>query len=305
MMPNEFKNREPVQGLISVAGKTDGLLSDHVEHMATPNGYLLLVADGLEDAINPPSRIVIRELKESLGERKLIDPEKAMVEAFQKADLAVREYSQSRLSRRGAHPNGVSNGRDSDGYVLTSGKQPAKNEDHSPKATATEAESRAASKTSAEVEFDQQSATTATATAILLDANAIHVGHVGDGRAYRIRGNLITRMTSDQTFVRVMINSGVIEPGQARVNRHRHALLRALGGGVDPDITVAFSHLDMAAGDIIVVCSDGLADVIEDMEVGRLVSTFFPPDAAAHALIDLALRRGARKSISTIVVRVG
>ena len=135
-----------------------------------------------------------------------------------------------------------------------------------------------------------------TVVALLVEDNRAALAHVGDSRAYRVRGGRIRQLTDDHSIVGELLRRHEISADDAREHPHRHVLTRALGvrGHVQPDL----AELTLAPGDVFVLCSDGLTNHLEDSEIAKLASAGDDLDAGCAALIELANRRGGEDNIT-------
>lgn len=112
-----------------------------------------------------------------------------------------------------------------------------------------------------------------TVTAALLGDGRIVIGHVGDSRAYRIRDGRLEQLTEDHSLVADLMRSGRLTPEEAEGHPQRSVITRALG--TDPDVDVDTLVVEAEAGDLFLLCSDGLstmvsdADVLQTVEIGR------------------------------------
>ncbi|MDN4173883.1 protein phosphatase 2C domain-containing protein [Nocardioides sp. SOB77] len=139
-----------------------------------------------------------------------------------------------------------------------------------------------------------------TLTVLLCDGERVVLGHVGDSRAYRLRGGTLTQLSTDHTYVAHLVASGQL--GADAVARHpwRNVVLRSVDG--DPaDQGVDLAPVDAAPGDRFLVCSDGLTDMVPDPEVARLLAEGSPGEAAA-GLTEAALAAGGRDNITCVVL---
>lgn len=127
--------------------------------------------------------------------------------------------------------------------------------------------------------------------------------NVGDSRAYRIRSGGIEQLTEDHTLVRELIRTGAISPEQAENHPVSHMLTRSLGPASDVNVDCTF-QADVADGDVFLMCSDGLYNLVYDSEMLEIVrkNTL---DEAIQKLIDLANSRGGTDNITVMLVRVG
>jgi protein phosphatase len=139
-----------------------------------------------------------------------------------------------------------------------------------------------------------------TLTAVLFAGGRLGLCHVGDSRAYLMRGGVLTQVTHDDTFVQSLIDDGRITEEEANSHPQRSLLLRALNGqDVEPDLSMR----DARAGDRYLLCSDGLSGVVSH-ETMASAMTDPDPQATADRLIELALRSGGPDNITCIVADV-
>jgi len=146
-----------------------------------------------------------------------------------------------------------------------------------------------------------------TVTAITLSGREAIVAHVGDSRAYVVRGNQCTQLTSDHSRVADMLRMRLITAEQAANHPARSQLTRTLGG--DPTVQVDLVKHPLEKGDVFVLCSDGLWDMVPRHEIGEVCSVIGTPAIptvtdAAGRLVELANKRGAPDNITAVVVRV-
>ncbi len=137
-----------------------------------------------------------------------------------------------------------------------------------------------------------------TLTALLTDGARVALCQVGDSRAYLLRGGSLTQLTRDQTFVQLLVEQGVITREQARRHPRKNVVLQALEAGhlAAPDVGL----VDVHPGDRLLVCSDGLTDLVEDEQI-RLCLEDAEPDVAAGCLIDAALAAGGVDNVTCVV----
>ena len=140
-----------------------------------------------------------------------------------------------------------------------------------------------------------------TAVAMLVDGAAVTLAHVGDSRAYLLRAGRMIRLTVDHTFVQEEVEAGRLTEKQARTHRRRSQLTRALGFG--NDIAVDMGHNSLAAGDRLLLCSDGLTAMVTDDRITDILAEG-PPSDAVWGLIEAANRAGGHDNISVVVVQV-
>ena len=142
-----------------------------------------------------------------------------------------------------------------------------------------------------------------TCTAVALRDNHIWLGHVGDSRAYLIRKGKIYMISEDHSLVAELVRKGTLTEREAKTFPDRNVILRALG--IEPTVEAAIWHegLPAKAGDVLVLCSDGLTDVVDE-EVIRDIAGVHPPFEACEALIQRALDAQAPDNVSVGVVAV-
>jgi protein phosphatase len=142
-----------------------------------------------------------------------------------------------------------------------------------------------------------------TLVAALFYGNRVTVGHVGDSRLYRLRQGKLEQITRDHSQLQEQIDSGMISEEQARYSQNRNVVTRAVG--IDPEVETEVHTHDVEAGDIYLLCSDGLSDMVMDDDIhatlDKLQSNL---PLAAQQLVQLANDNGGRDNISVILVRV-
>ena len=133
--------------------------------------------------------------------------------------------------------------------------------------------------------------------------NRVAVAHVGDSRLYRLRGGRLERMTRDHSLLQEAIDKGMIHPDDAALAPGRGLITRALGAypAVDPEL----GDFEVAPGDLYLLCSDGLTEMVNDEEIRATLKAFGDnPPMAATQLVQMANDSGGRDNISVIVVAV-
>jgi protein phosphatase len=134
----------------------------------------------------------------------------------------------------------------------------------------------------------------------------VHAGHalfahVGDSRAYLVRGELIQQVSEDHSLVNEQIKAGMLTPEEAKHSRYKNIITRSVG--FEEEVQVDVMGLVAQPGDFYILCSDGLANLVEDKEIREVVSSV-PLKEAPKKLIDLANERGGDDNITVIVVNV-
>lgn len=142
-----------------------------------------------------------------------------------------------------------------------------------------------------------------TLVAVLWQADRITFGHVGDSRLYVLRGSELRQLTRDHSIVQEQVECGAISAEDARYAPNRNVLTRAVGIDAHAKADVHTAHVNV--GDIYLLCSDGLTDMLSDNEVrDTLLSCGGDVDVAAGCLIERANQSGGLDNISVIVVRI-
>lgn len=142
-----------------------------------------------------------------------------------------------------------------------------------------------------------------TIVAAVFHGNRVSIGHIGDSRCYRLRGEKFEQLTHDHSLLQEQIDAGQLTPEQAKYSLNKNLVTRALGieAIVPPDIT----EYRLEADDIYLLCSDGLTDMVEPDVLHTLVSRGRGNlTRAAADLVDLANENGGRDNISVILVHV-
>jgi PPM family protein phosphatase len=130
----------------------------------------------------------------------------------------------------------------------------------------------------------------------------LRLGHVGDSRAYRWRGNLLTQITRDHSLLQEQIDAGLITAEQAAFSANKNLVTRAVGV---EDTVLLETHLhEVQPGDVYLMCSDGLSDMLDDASLAQLLQMHDSLPAAGHALIAAANDAGGKDNIALILVRV-
>jgi PPM family protein phosphatase len=143
-----------------------------------------------------------------------------------------------------------------------------------------------------------------TLTAVIVDAEReeVAIGHVGDSRAYRLRGSKLERLTQDHSLVEELRRKGQLTDEQAEEHPQRSIITRALGpeAEVEPDVATVTAR----PGDIYLVCSDGLTTMIGEERIARILCSSTSLDAAVRALVDEANRAGGRDNITAVAFKL-
>jgi serine/threonine protein phosphatase PrpC len=142
-----------------------------------------------------------------------------------------------------------------------------------------------------------------TCTLLLLDSSKAHFAHVGDSRAYLLRGGTLTQITEDHTLVGRMVKEGRLSAEDAERHPQRSIVTRALG--VDSEVEVDLMTVDVAEGDRILICSDGLSSMLDFESIAAILNEDPDPQAAAERLVDAANDAGGEDNITVVIVDIG
>ncbi len=143
-----------------------------------------------------------------------------------------------------------------------------------------------------------------TTTAAILDPEAeeVAIGHVGDSRAYRLRGGRLEQLTRDHSLVEEMRRKGQLTDAQAEDHPQRSIITRALGP--EPEVDVDLQTVPAQPGDVFLICSDGLTTMLDDERIARILTRASSMTAAVRALVDEANRAGGRDNITVVAFRL-
>ena len=144
--------------------------------------------------------------------------------------------------------------------------------------------------------------TTTTAALVDLDSEEVAIGHVGDSRAYRLRGGKFEQLTRDHSLVEEMRRKGQLTDAQAEDHPQRSIITRALGP--EPEVEVDLQTVPAQAGDVFLICSDGLTTMLDDAKIAHILSRATSLQSAVRALVDEANRAGGRDNITVVLFRL-
>ena len=139
-----------------------------------------------------------------------------------------------------------------------------------------------------------------TCTAVWIEKDEAYVGHVGDTRAYLVRNGNPVQITEDHTLVQRFVKKGIITEEEAESHPDRNLLTQALG--VCNFLQIDIFHVPLQEKDVLLLCSDGLHDLVDNSEMASIVSMYSAEDATKR-LVDLAKKRGGYDNITAIVIK--
>jgi len=141
-----------------------------------------------------------------------------------------------------------------------------------------------------------------TLVAAIVRGSRVYIGHVGDSRLYLFRNNFLTRITRDHSLMQELIDKGLYTEAEARTATIGHIVTRALG--IKAEVEVDAAHHELENNDLILLCSDGLTDMVADTLLQIALKDSQDVDLMANRLVELANEHGGKDNISVILARV-
>jgi protein phosphatase len=133
--------------------------------------------------------------------------------------------------------------------------------------------------------------------------DALVLGHIGDSRCYRLRAGKLEQITRDHSLLQEQMDAGLITPEQAEHSNIRNLVTRALG--VEEVVLLEVNEHQVQVGDLYLMCSDGLSDMLNDAGIARIANAEESLERKGQLLIDAANAQGGRDNISVLLVEVG
>lgn len=140
-----------------------------------------------------------------------------------------------------------------------------------------------------------------TLVAALFHEDRVWVGHIGDSRAYRLRGGKLEQLSRDHSLLQEQIDAGLLTPEEAVYSMNRNLVTRAVG--VEPQVELEVVGHDLRVGDTVLLCSDGLSDMLPDAAIAQVMRANDSLALAGQALVAAANAAGGRDNISVVLVR--
>lgn len=150
--------------------------------------------------------------------------------------------------------------------------------------------------------YEENSGMATTAVIVYAINKRAYIANIGDSRAYIYRNGKLVQLTEDHTYVNTLVKAGILSQEEAERDDRKNVITRALGAEdtVDPD----FFQVEIEAGDIFIICTDGLYDEVGDSEIIEVLSTEESMSDASAELINRANRNGGRDNITVICLKV-
>lgn len=141
-----------------------------------------------------------------------------------------------------------------------------------------------------------------TCVAAVVEGDRLYVAHAGDSRAYLLRDGLLRQVTHDHSYVAEQVRAGAITEEGAKSSRFRNIITRAIG--IEPTIEAEVSEADVQAGDMLLLCTDGLSNMVAEEDITRTLMQASSPQAAADRLVQMAVKSGGRDNVTAVVARL-
>jgi protein phosphatase len=133
--------------------------------------------------------------------------------------------------------------------------------------------------------------------------NKMMVAHIGDSRLYRMRGDEFSQVTKDHSLLQEQIDAGMLTKEQAKHSANKNLVTRALG--IDPAVEAEIHEYDTLPGDIYLLCSDGLSDMVSDEDIGMALQALGANlNLAVQQLVQMANDNGGRDNVSVILIKI-
>ena len=132
----------------------------------------------------------------------------------------------------------------------------------------------------------------------LIYEKKLYIGHVGDSRIYLFRDNKLNKITTDDSLVNELIESGRLNPNEAFDHPQKHILTQALG--IDKDINIETEEVELKDEDLLLLCTDGLTDMIREEKIGEMISNHSDLNTLTQKLGKKALENGGSDNITLI-----
>ena len=135
----------------------------------------------------------------------------------------------------------------------------------------------------------------------LFEARQVWIGHIGDSRAYRWRDGRLEQLSRDHSLLQEQIDAGLLTPEEATYSMHRNLVTRALG--VEEEVELEIHSHPLQTGDVVLLCSDGLSDMLPDTAIAQVMRTSDNLESLGQALVAAANEAGGRDNIAVILAR--
>jgi len=141
-----------------------------------------------------------------------------------------------------------------------------------------------------------------TCVAAVIEGERLYVAHAGDSRAYLLREGALRQLTADHSYVAEQVRAGAITEEGARKSRFRNIITRAVG--IEPTLEAEVVDAEVRPGDTVLLCTDGLSNMVEEEDIARTLAQSPSPQAAADKLVGMANKNGGKDNITAVVARL-
>ncbi len=141
-----------------------------------------------------------------------------------------------------------------------------------------------------------------TCVAAIVEGDRLYLAHAGDSRAYLLRGGSLSQLTADHSYVAEQVRAGAISEEGARKSRFRNIITRAVG--IEPTLEAEVSDVEIKPGDVLLLCTDGLSNMVDEDDLIQTLAQSGSAQAAADTLVFLANRAGGKDNITAVVARL-
>jgi len=142
-----------------------------------------------------------------------------------------------------------------------------------------------------------------TMTVAIVEGSTVTIGHVGDSRAYLVRDGRLEQLTEDHSLVNELLKSGKLTPEEAVTHPQRSVITRAVG--TDPDVDIDSFTIDAQDGDVFLLCSDGLTDMVDDEDILEVAASYpHDLDRVTKSLVSAANRGGGEDNITVVAFEI-
>ena len=150
--------------------------------------------------------------------------------------------------------------------------------------------------------YEENRGMATTAAIVYANRGKAYIANVGDSRVYLYRNGELVQLTEDHTYVNTLLNAGIISKAEAAVDERKNVITKALGAEdtVEPD----FYQLDIEAGDVFVLCTDGLYDEVDEAIMKEILEKNISMSEVCAQMVDAANKNGGRDNITIISIKV-
>ena len=152
------------------------------------------------------------------------------------------------------------------------------------------------------MDYPQHKGMGCTAELIAFAGDSFILGHMGDSRTYRLRQGELKQLSRDHSLVQDQLDQGIITPEQAKNHAHKNVILRAVGVDINPALDIIRGK--MFPGDLFLLCSDGLSDMVDDDAIASVLGASADLEEMGKELVEAAKRAGGKDNITVVLVLI-